>query len=76
MSQDNIQPGDRVRIGQVEMEMTEKPHNGCIKFVHRYGKDALRVINSPVGKKRRLRGIYFKIIKDGVLRTGDSVVKI
>jgi MOSC domain-containing protein YiiM len=76
MSESNIQPGDRVRIGNVELEMTPKPHNGCAKFVARYGLDALRVVNSPEGKKRHLRGIYFKVIKDGTLRKGDKIEKI
>jgi MOSC domain-containing protein YiiM len=76
MSESNINPGDRVRIGQVELEMTTKPHNGCAKFVARYGMDALKVVNSPEGKRRRLRGMYFTVLKDGILHAGDKVEKI
>jgi MOSC domain-containing protein YiiM len=69
--------GDRVRVGeQVVLQMTKKPHNGCLKFAARYGPDSLRVMNSPEGKRRRLRGIYFNVVTDGVLRTGDRIAKV
>lgn len=76
MSEDNISPGDVVSLGEVVLEMTVKPHNGCVKFLHRYGKDALRIVNAPIGKKRRLRGIYFKVIRGGILHAGDLVMKM
>lgn len=73
----NLKTGDRVRVGeQVVLEVTEKPHNGCGKFAKRYGVDALKIVNSPLGKERRLRGIYFKVVGEGEIRRGDSIVKI
>jgi MOSC domain-containing protein YiiM len=76
MSEANIMPGDRVRIGEAELEMTPKPHTGCVMFIARYGKDALKVFMSPEGRRQRLRGIYFRVVKDGVMKTGDSIVKL
>jgi MOSC domain-containing protein YiiM len=77
MSSNCIAVGDRVRVGKtVVMEMTRKPHKGCEKFVARYGADSLRVLNSPEGSRRRLRGIYFKVVTEGALSIGDSIVKV
>lgn len=47
-----------------------------MKFIARYGADALKVLNSPEGKMKRLRGIYFEVVTDGVLKAGDKIVKI
>lgn len=78
----NFATGDRVCVGRegvekdVVLEVTGKPHNGCAKFAKRYGSDALKVVNAPLGKQRRLRGIYFSVVREGVIRTGDRIVKI
>lgn len=78
----NFQLGDRVKVGrdgkedEVVLEVTSKPHNGCAKFARRYGADALKIVNAPLGKQRRLRGIYFSVVQEGVIRTGDRVVKL
>lgn len=78
----NLKTGDRVMVGRegpendVVLEVTSKPHNGCAKFARRYGADALKIVNAPVGKERRLRGIYFRVVTEGVIRTGDKVVKL
>lgn len=47
-----------------------------MKFIARYGADSLKVLNSPEGKKRRLRGIYFEVVTDGVMTAGDKIVKV
>lgn len=78
----NLKTGDRVMVGRegaerdVVLEVTSKPHNGCSKFSRRYGADALKIVNAPLGKERRLRGIYFRVVMEGVIRTGDRVVKL
>ena len=53
--------------------MSEKPHTGCAKFSARFGKDALRFVNSPEGRKLRLRGMNARITKSGTIRVGDSI---
>jgi MOSC domain-containing protein YiiM len=52
----NLPPGSRVQIGSAVIEFSEEPHTGCAKFSARFGNDALRFVNSPVGRELRLRG--------------------
>ena len=75
MSADNAPPGTRLEIGAALIEITAPPHTGCRKFSERYGLDALKFINSPVGKQLRLRGINAKVIRPGTIQLGDSVTR-
>lgn len=78
LGKDNLKVGDRLRVGEggVVLEVTHKPHNGCSKFAMRYGNDALKIVSVPLGKQRRLRGIYFQVVQEGVVKTGDRIVKL
>lgn len=74
---ENLKTGDCVRVGEgVLLQVTRKPHNGCMKFVARYGMDALKAVNCPEGKRRRLRGIYFCVVKGGEVKVGDAIEKV
>ena len=53
--------------------MSEKPHTGCAKFSARFGTDALRFVNSPEGRRLRLRGMNTRITKSGTVRVGDPI---
>ncbi len=75
LSYDNLPPGTRLDIGAAVIEITAQPHNGCGKFVERFGLDAMKFVNSEVGKAHNLRGIYAKVIKAGEIRSGDVVRK-
>jgi len=75
LSEENLRAGQRLAIGTVVLEITAHPHNGCKKFNERYGGNAVKFVNSPIGKKLHLRGIYAKVVQDGVIRVGDRVVK-
>lgn len=79
LSKRNLANGDRVVLGKdngVVLEVTEKPHNGCSKFSKRFGADALKLVNCPQGKFKRLRGIYFCVLRDGVVKEGDRIRKV
>ena len=76
LSGDNIPPGTRLQLGTAVIEVSEAPHTGCHKFSARFGKDALRFVNSPVGRELNLRGINTKIVTPGTVRTGDPVRKV
>jgi len=71
----NLPPGSRLAIGSAVIEVTAEPHTGCAKFKARFGHDALRFVNSPVGRELNLRGINTKIVTRGVVRPGDTIRK-
>ena len=76
LSDENLPPGSRLRIGSAIIEITAIPHNGCRKFTDRFGIDAMRFVNSETGKRLHLRGLNAKIIKAGTIKTGDIVKKL
>ncbi len=75
LSDENLPPQTRLKIGSAIIEVTAIPHNGCKKFVSRFGLDAMKFVNSPIGKQLHLRGINAKVIKPGKIRTGDLIEK-
>jgi MOSC domain-containing protein YiiM len=76
LSPANLPAGTRLGIGSAEIEITDVPHNGCAAFIRRYGRDAGVFVNTGEGRRLRLRGIYGRAVKDGVVRVGDKVVKL
>ena len=76
LTDENLPAGTRLQIGSAILEVTPKPHNGCKKFVERFGLDAMLFVNSPVGKQYHLRGIYARVVQSGTIRQGDAVKKI
>jgi hypothetical protein len=71
----NLPPGTRLAIGSAIIEVTAQPHTGCAKFIERFGSDAHKLVNSPVGRELNLRGINAKVVQAGRIRVGDAVVK-
>jgi MOSC domain-containing protein YiiM len=76
LSSDNLPPGTQLALGSAVIEVTAIPHNGCQKFLSRFGRDALKFVNSPLGKQLHLRGINAKVIRPGIIRVGDIIRKI
>lgn len=76
LSVENAPPGTRLRIGTAVIELTEPPHTGCAKFVSRFGEEAMRFVNSPVGRALRLRGANARVVHPGTVRPGDWVDKV
>jgi hypothetical protein len=76
LSDDNLSAGTRLSIGSAVVEVTPPPHNGCTKFVARFGLDAMKFVNSATGKQLHLRGINARVVTPGIIRVGDSVRKI
>ena len=72
----NLPPGTRLELGSAVIEVTSVPHNGCAKFVRRFGRDAHRFVNSATGKDLRLRGLNAKVVQPGVVKTGDEIRKV
>lgn len=76
LSAANLPPGSRVRAGAATLEVTPKSHNGCRKFLSRFGADALRFVSKPDLRHRNLRGIYMRVVEGGEVATGDPVAVI
>ncbi len=76
LSDENLPHGAQIEIGSAILQVTPEPHNGCRKFVERFGPDAMKFVNSKVGKQFHLRGIYAKVIQSGTIRQGDAVKKV
>ena len=75
LSPENMPPGTRLGISTAVIEITNIPHNGCASFITRYGRDACVFVNTGEGKRLRLRGIYGRVVKNGLVKVGDKVVK-
>ena len=76
LSDENLPPWTKLRIGDAVIQITDQPHTGCGKFSSRYGADALRWVNSPKGKALRLRGVNARVVEAGTIRAGDTVTKL
>jgi hypothetical protein len=73
LSAPNLPIGSRLRAGGVVFEVTPKAHNGCRKFMGRFGDDALRFVSQPERRHLNLRGIYLRVVEDGEVAVGDAV---
>jgi hypothetical protein len=76
LSVENLPPGTRLALGTAVIEVTPQPHTGCAKFVARFGQDAMRFVNSPLGRDLRLRGMNAKVVVEGTVRPGDPIRKL
>jgi len=72
---ENLPPGTRIEIGAASIEVSAEPHTGCGKFVERFGVDAMKFVNSPLGRQLRLRGINARVVRAGLVRVGDRARK-
>lgn len=77
LSENNFPAGSQVHVGEgVILEFTAESHTGCNKFSARYGQQALKFVNGPLGKPQNLRGRYFRVVQGGTLQVGDTVARV
>jgi MOSC domain-containing protein YiiM len=73
LSVGQLPAGSRVAIRDAIIEITAKPHRGCDKFAARFGKVALRFVNTGEGLVLNLRGRNARVVTPGTIRRGDTV---
>lgn len=76
LSGGNLPPGTQLAVGTAVIEVSAEPHLGCRKFRDRYGRDAVKFVNSGTGRSMNLRGINAKVIAAGVVETGSPIRKV
>jgi len=76
LSDGNMPAGTRLALGSAMIEVTEEPHTGCQKFLTRFGVDAVKFVNSNLGRRLHLRGVNARVVRPGVIRVGDMAKKL
>lgn len=75
LSIDNLPAGSLLAVGEAVLQVSDAPHLGCAKFVERFGADAMRFVNSRVGRQLRLRGMNTRVVRPGIVRAGDIAAR-
>ena len=76
ISHETLPAGTQLRLGDAVVEVTAKPHRGCAKFAARFGRDALRFVNTGEGRDLRMRGVNCRVIQPGTARPGDLITRL
>ena len=76
LSDANVPAGTQLRMGTAVVEVTEPPHTGCRKFIQRFGKDAMKWVNSESGRRHNLRGVNARVVSEGRVSAGDTIRKL
>lgn len=76
LAHDNLPPGSRLELGSAVIEVSAEPHTGCGQFVQRFGVEAMKFVNSPLGRELNLRGINARVVKPGTIRVRDVAKKV
>jgi hypothetical protein len=76
LSSENLPAGSLLRLGEVLVRVTPQPHNGCKKWVQRFGFAPMQMNLASSHRHLRLRGIYFCVVTDGLVRNGDEVLVV
>jgi hypothetical protein len=76
LSDANLPPGSLLQIGEPVLRVTPVPHNGCKKWVQRFGLPAMQLNMALARQGEHLRGIYLEVVEPGKARLGDAVVVV
>lgn len=75
LSRDNLPAGSQIQIGEVIMEISQKPHTGCAKFARRFGAGARKWVMTEAGLAACLRGVNARVIQAGAVKVNDRITK-
>ncbi len=75
LSAENLPFGTLLTVGSAIIEVTPAPHTGCKKFAERFGLEAMKFVNSGLGKQLNFRGINARVVQAGKIRVHDMVTK-
>ena len=75
LSLGNLPAGSLLAVGQAVLQVSDAPHLGCAKFVERFGAEAMRFVNSGLGRQLRLRGMNARVVQPGIVRAGDIATR-
>src|SRR5882762_3937597 len=70
LSEDNMPAETRLALGSAVIEVTWPPHLGCQKCVALFRREAMKFVNSPLGRQLHLRVINARVIQGGIIRLG------
>jgi hypothetical protein len=73
LSSDNLPAGTRLRAGHALLQVTPIAHNGCKKWVQRFGLCPMQLNLHPAYRAVHVRGIYLRVVEEGRVRVGDRV---
>ena len=73
LSEKNLPVGSLLRVGSALLEVTPMAHDGCKKWVQRFGLAPMRLNLAPSFRAQHLRGIYLRVVEDGDCAVGDPV---
>ncbi|MEO8185572.1 MAG: hypothetical protein ABI895_42740 [Deltaproteobacteria bacterium] len=76
LSKSNLPPGSRIRAGEALLEVTPVAHDGCKKWVQRFGLCPMQLNLDPAYRALRLRGLYLRVVEEGRVRIGDRATVI
>ena len=73
LSARHLPVGTQVRAGSATLEISDVENDACAKFALHYGNDVLAWIRNPQNRERRLRGVFARVVSEGVVRNGDVI---
>jgi len=73
LSSENLPVHSLLHVGDALLQVTPIPHDGCKKWVQRFGLCSMQLNLDPAYRQLHLRGIYLRVVSDGRVRIGDRV---
>jgi hypothetical protein len=71
LSSENLPTGSLVKLGEATLQVTPQAHNGCKKWVQRFGLPAMQLNLASSHRSMHLRGIYFRVVEAGLVEVGE-----